>query len=109
MRKRGGRAVSKGDSATFFHKQKGDSEAHGAAKVCTDAALASVLQAASAQRSFGKAVNANSRAYYTLYGRRIAASKLLYKELRQKALITDNHSESPACSLSVLDAVAAHG
>ena len=28
-------------------------------------------------------INANSRAYYTLYGSRIAASELLYKELWQ--------------------------
>ena len=45
----------------------------------------------------------------TLHGSRIAASKLLYKNCGKNALIVENHSESPACSLSVLDAVEAHG
>ena len=43
------------------------------------------------------------------HGSRIAASKLLYKELRQNALIVENHSESTPLLFSVLDAVAAHG
>ena len=73
-----------------------------------DSQLASVLQAASqplfALQSY---INANSCAYYTLYGSKIAASKLLYKELNQKRI--NNHSESTTCFLSVLDAVEAHG